>query len=147
MSQFHGDNIAMSWFLVVHDGFKLVVWGTGDIHPHQLFNLTSDPNEMNNLASDPAHKTRIQTMLNKMTSVVDYRMVAKNVAKYGLDSMRYWVNRTKDWKEALASPHLRWHVAWKQNPQANVAAIESWLSKPPELQPCRGEAVWPPPTN
>merc|ERR1719502_1661297 len=52
VSQFHGDNIAMSWFLVVHDGFKLVVWGTGDIHKNQLFDLKADPDEMHNLAND-----------------------------------------------------------------------------------------------
>merc|ERR1711862_766289 len=30
VSQFHGCNIAMSWFLVVHGDLKLVVWGTGE---------------------------------------------------------------------------------------------------------------------
>merc|ERR1711907_723813 len=144
VSQFHGDNIAMSWFLVVHDGFKLVVWGTGDIHKNQLFDLKADPDEMHNLANDHDQSSRIETMLKKMESVVDYQSVAKNVAKYGQDSMKHWINATDDWKNALASEHLRWHTAWKQNPEANVAAIETWLSKPPELQPCRAEAVWPP---
>ena len=134
----------MSWFLVVHDGFKLVVWGTGDIHKNQLFDLKADPDEMHNLANDHDQSSRIETMLKKMESVVDYQSVAKNVAKYGQDSMKHWINATDDWKNALASKHLRWHTAWKQNPEANVAAIESWLSKPPELQPCRAEAVWPP---
>merc|ERR550537_1377376 len=45
VSQFHGDNIAMSWFMIVRGGFKLVVWGTGKEHPHQLFDLVNDPAE------------------------------------------------------------------------------------------------------
>merc|ERR1712217_204554 len=83
MSQFHGDNIAMSWFLVVHTDLKLVVWGDGDHHPHQLFNLTADPDEMVNLISHPDMQDYVQMLLNKMQSVVDYKAVSQNVAKYG----------------------------------------------------------------
>ena len=46
VSQFHGDNIAMSWYLVVKEGvavgvgvtstFKLILWGTGKEVPSLL---------------------------------------------------------------------------------------------------------------
>jgi len=144
VSQFHGDNIAMSWFLIVQGGFKLVVWGTGDQHPHQLFNLTADPDEMMNLVAEAVHKERVQEMLHNLQSVVDYKAVAKNVAKYGHDSMQYWINTTADWRKELASSKLRWHEAWSQNPDGAAAAIESWLAKPPALAQCRTEKVWPP---
>jgi hypothetical protein len=79
VSQFHGDNLGMSWFMVVQkvhinkkvgdvdggkagqvlvkevdvggDGghFKLIVWGTGAEVPNMLFNLDSDPDEQHNL--------------------------------------------------------------------------------------------------
>ena len=59
VSQFHGDNIAMSWFLVVKEGvavpaatatasagaatttttYKLIVWGTGNEVPSLLFDV------------------------------------------------------------------------------------------------------------
>ena len=137
----------MSWFLVVHDGFKLVVWGSGDQHPHQLFNLTADPDEMSNLVSEPTMQSRISSMLSKMSSVVDYQTVAKNVAKYNQDSMKFWVNNTKNWPGVLGSKNLRWHESWKQSPKENVAAIQTWLAEPPQIHECRANQVWPPHTS
>jgi len=144
ISQFHGDNIAMSWFLVVHDGLKLVVWGTGDQHPHQLFNLTSDPNEMTNLIDEPTLRDKAQTLLAKLESVVDYSTVAKNVAKYGHDSMKYWTTHTSNWQKEMGKTGLRWHQSWSHSPDGAVAAVEEWLAQPPNLARCRSEKVWPP---
>merc|ERR1711881_460224 len=58
VSQFHGDNIAMSWFLIVQrvddtSTYKLIVWGTGEQHVPLLFNLTEDPEENDNLLATP----------------------------------------------------------------------------------------------
>ena len=57
VSQFHGDNIAMSWFLIVQvvDGaaYKLVRWGTGAESPSMLFNISADPDENANLLGAP----------------------------------------------------------------------------------------------
>merc|ERR1719482_955823 len=83
VSQFHGDNIAMSWFLVVQDGFKLIVWGTGKQHPNQLFDLVNDGNETTNLVDKPEQAQRVQSMLGKLQGVVDFPTIAQNVAKYG----------------------------------------------------------------
>lgn len=144
ISQFHGDNIAMSWFLVVHDGFKLVVWGTGEQHPNQLFNLTADPDEMTNLVGEPELQARKVSMLKKLRSVVDYQLVAANVAKYGHESMKFWVNNTRNWANVLGDKDLRWHKSWIQNPKANVDAINTWLAEPPKINACRASHVWPP---
>merc|ERR1712232_494419 len=133
VSQFHGDNIAMSWFLIVHDGLKLVVWGTGEQHPHQLFNLTADPDEMTNLVKDSSMQAPMQTMLAKLQSVVDYKTVAQNVAKYGHDSMAYWISHTKDWQKEMGKKGLRWHESWSVNPQGAVDAIGSFLAHPPSI--------------
>merc|ERR1712070_188566 len=147
VSQFHGDNIAMSWFLVVHDGFKLVVWGTGKQHPHQLFDLVNDPNEATNLVDKPEHAERVQTLLTKLKSVVDFPTIAQNVAKYGHDSMSYWTKKTSDWQSEMGKKGLRWHDSWSQNPKGAVAAVEAWLAKPPQVETCRTEHVWPPPDS
>jgi len=147
VSQFHGDNIAMSWFLVVHDGFKLVVWGTGKQHPHQLFDLVNDPNEATNLVDKPEHAQRVQTLLTKLKSVVDFPTIAQNVAKYGHDSMSYWTKKTSDWQSEMGKKGLRWHDSWSQNPKGAVAAVEAWLAKPPQVETCRTEHVWPPPDS
>lgn len=147
VSQFHGDNIAMSWFLIVRDGFKLVVWGTGKEHPHQLFSLVDDPNESTNLVDEPEHVSRIQAMLTRLQSVVDFPVIAKNVAKYGHDSMRWWTQNTVDWENEMGKAGLRWHKSWSQDPRGSVAAINTWLARPPQVESCRTNHVWPPPVQ
>lgn len=147
VSQFHGDNIAMSWYLVVHDGFKLVVWGTGEHHPHQLFDLTADVNEDTNLVDDPAHADRLQLLLTKLNSVVDFAAVSKNVAKYNYDSMKYWTENTDNWQDEMGKASLRWSTSWNQNAEGAVAAVEEWLAKPPAVEACRSERAWPPPSQ
>jgi arylsulfatase K len=144
VSQFHGDNIAMSWFLVVQDGFKLIVWGTGQEHSNLLFNLTGDPNETMNLVDKPEHADRVKALLAKLQSVVDFPTVAQNVAKYGHDSMKWWTKKTKNWQSEMGNSRLRWHASWNQNAKSSVAAVQEWLSKPPKVEVCRSELVWPP---
>merc|ERR1719206_1333294 len=46
MSQFHGDEIHLSWFLLREDEWKYVVYGSGKEVPPRLFNLVADPLEM-----------------------------------------------------------------------------------------------------
>ena len=117
VSQFHGDNIAMSWFLVVKEGvnvpgggssrsgnsnsrkggggggggatstFKLILWGTGKEVPSLLFDLLADPMEDTNLIADAAGAAKyaqiVDAMEQNLQSVVDYKNVAMEVAKYG----------------------------------------------------------------
>lgn len=143
VSQFHGDNIAMSWFFVVHSSLKLIVWGTGEQHPHQLFNLTADPDENVNLASRRELQDQVGVMLQKLKSVVDYPMIARNVAKYGHESMKYWMSATPNWKDFLASGRLRWHDSWSVDPLGALKAVEDFIASPPEIAICRSELAWP----
>ena len=54
VSQFHGDNLATSWFAVVaqtlNTTYKLVQWGDGVHHAPRLFDLEQDPSEDADLA-------------------------------------------------------------------------------------------------
>ena len=36
ISQFHGENLVMSWYMIRRAEMKYVVWGTGTQHPPQL---------------------------------------------------------------------------------------------------------------
>merc|ERR1712232_1024028 len=99
---------------------------------------------MLNLASDSAMQSHVELLLQKLESVVDYKSVAKNVAKYGHDSLAYFVKRHGNWRQEMANKNLRWHESWSLNPAGAIAAIEDFLAKPPTLSKCRSEKVWPP---
>ncbi|CAJ1409210.1 unnamed protein product [Effrenium voratum] len=142
VSQHHGDDIGMSWFAVIRQHLKLVVWGSGQQHPHQLFDVTADPDERVNLAFKPGYESTIQEMLQELSSIVDYPHVAENVAKYGQSSMRQWM-KDRNWREELGQPHLRWHQSWAQDPLGAAKAVEDWLAGPPNIQECRADFVWP----
>lgn len=145
VSQYHGDCTAMSWFLVVHDGFKLVVWGSGQQHPHQLFDLVSDPSEATNLIDKSEHAQRVELLLTKLKSVVDFPAVAQNVAKYNYDSLKFWTSANSNWPLVMGKSNL-WHESWSADPQGAVAAVNSFLAKPPQVEVCRKELIWPIPS-
>ena len=143
---FHGTSLENA-LKIQDEGFKLVVWGTGTEHPHQLFNLVDDPNESANLVDKPEHALRIQALLTKLQDVVDFPVIAKNVAKYGHESMRWWTQNTVDWENEMGKAGLRWHKSWSQDPRGAVAAINTWLERPPQVESCRTNHVWPPPVQ
>merc|ERR1712050_378846 len=102
-------------------------------------------NEETNLVNDPSHEDRLQEMLTQLKSVVDYPSVANNVAQYNYDSMVYWTNKTKEWQNEMGKANLRWHKSWSHNPKAAAEAVEEFLARPPQVEVCRSERVWPPP--
>merc|ERR1712137_970077 len=144
VSQFHGCNLAMSWFLIVRGDLKLVVWGSGEQHKHMLFNLTADIDEKHNLVYRPEMSDHIADLLAKLQTVVDFKAVAQNVAQYNHDSLSYWVNSTEDWQSQMADKDLRWYESWQYDPDGAVAAVQDFLASPAEVQSCRAEKVWPP---
>jgi hypothetical protein len=167
VSQFHGDNIAMSWFLVVKEGvakpaawpgqatgaagsstFKLIVWGTGNEVPALLFDLVADPMENNNLIATAAGRARYAAIVGALEqnirSVVDYPKMAQSVAVYGKAMMHEWIGDNPDWKTKLAVKNLRWTKSWNYDAAASEAALEGFLASPAEVIGCRNATVWPP---
>ncbi|CAB9521624.1 Arylsulfatase K [Seminavis robusta] len=169
VSQFHGMNIAMSWFLIVRVmpcakgaasehllrsttedkcAYKLVIWGTGKEVDSQLFDLTHDPDEMTNLIQNDNYQS-ITTMLEgDLRSVVNYPEVALDVAAYNKDSMRNWMEvlGEKAWREAIHRHQLNWDTTWEHDSAGAFAALAEWInSTKVEVLPCRSDLVWPPP--
>jgi len=146
VSQFHGDNIAMSWFLIVKqvsptETYKLIIWGTGAEVPSLLFELVSDPMEDNNLIATPAgaaaHKDLVDSLTAQLKSVVDFPAVAMSVAQYGRDSFAGWINRTKDWKDEIHKHGLRWTPSWNEQGPGPMEALEKWMrTNTTTLTPC-----------
>jgi hypothetical protein len=170
VSQFHGDNIAMSWFLVTQtfvDGsaFKLIVWGTGAEVPSMLFNLTADPSEYTNLIDKPAYSTIQKQLDTNLRTVVDYPKVALNVAQYNKDSTWHplaycripalisaslvhvgfmqWANATPDWPTQIHKKGIRWDGSWEVDTNASLAAVKKWMSEPAKVVGCRAGLSWP----
>eukprot|EP01062_Namystynia_karyoxenos_P017708 TRINITY_DN16555_c1_g2_i1.p2 TRINITY_DN16555_c1_g2~~TRINITY_DN16555_c1_g2_i1.p2 ORF type:complete len:581 (+),score=214.42 TRINITY_DN16555_c1_g2_i1:80-1744(+) len=138
VSQFHGCNIAMSWFLATDGRYKYVTFGTGAEVPAQLFDLIHDPRETQNLIDKLPDVAK--SFDAKLRTVVDYPAVALDVAKYNQLSFKAWMNRTKDWQTAVASG--RWHDPFTVNSTASLAAIADWLEEAPQVKACRAGLHW-----
>lgn len=138
--QFHGCDIAMSWFSIVDGTYKYTVYGTGEQHPPQLFNMVVDPGENVNIAQQElATVKRLDALLK---TVVDYPSVAMDVAQYNHESLATWVNNTKNW-EALVTTQ-RWQASFDVNANASIAAMKAYLATSPQINKCRSAPVWPP---
>jgi len=144
VNQFHGCDIAMSWFSVIDENhYKYNVFGTGNQHVPQLFDLTADPDETTNLATTPGYEDTIRELDGLLRSVVDYEAVATDVARYTHASLGAWVNATSDWKTVVQN--LRWSASFDIDAEASIRAMEAYLKGPPRVYECRSESEWPPP--
>ena len=149
LSQFHGDDIAMSWYMVVTDGgLKYINYGLGNhsrdgVTP-QLFNLTADPGERVNLWA-PASPLA-QQLEALLRSLIDYPAVSMDVAQYQLDQFRYWMGaNAADWRQKIVDPSVvRWAAPWAAANASAFAALDEWLAQPAAVLPCRSGTVWPP---
>ena len=153
VSQFHGDNIAMSWFSVVQGVqclgdqtcmMKLIKWGTGKEVPDQLFDLSHDPDESRNLIDNPDFRSIAEELEASLRSVIDYPSVAMDVAHYGKESFEWWVNKTGSaWKKEIHKEGLRWTQSWDWNVSGSFGALAEWRANPPRILPCRASLTFP----
>jgi hypothetical protein len=162
VSQFHGCNLAASWFMIVQTigghAYKLIHWGTGGETPSLLYNLSSDESESFNLldattgagaASPPPPNTVAaiaKTLDANLRLVIPYARVAREVARYNHEQFSRWVNVTgPGWVDAIHAPGLRWDASWDADPAGALAALKQWMSSPPDEVPaCRAALKWPP---
>ncbi len=137
ISQFHGESSSMSWFAIIQGGYKLVVYGTGEQVPDQLFDLNADPGEGTNIAlTSPAVTAAMKATLSLS---MDYKGFAMQVAQYGKDVMHAWSNATVGgWRKGIADTKLSWNVAFAAAPNAATRAVADWLAAPLFIQGCVG---------
>jgi len=159
VSQFHGENLAMSWYMVRQGDLKYVVWGTGEEHLPQLFNLTADPDEWSNLADptvDPSHYHRHQQSGKDMDALlrtyIDYPSITREVAQYNLNMARWWMNTEPHWagvlsgtqdaswpqppgKKTPAQLNADWGELWSEHPSWYQAAWDRWSGEGDVLIP------------
>jgi len=148
VSQFHGDNLAMSWYLAREERFKLVVYGTGAEVPPQLFDMEADPGELDDLCgvkhglhcemASPAVRQIFRRLEQKIREEVDYPEVSRQVALYNWESFNKWTRTQPGWESILAARSLRWHESWSRNPSGALAAIRHWNATQGAIRACRG---------
>jgi hypothetical protein len=156
ISQFHGENLAMSWYMVRQGEMKYVAWGTGEQHEPQLFNLTADPDEWTNLAAGYGvvhgrgvteaqllHREHrlIRKLDQLLLSSVDYPSVTKDVANYNVKMARWWMQTEPKWQSVLAGGqavhpqassdalNADWGELWQERPDKYWSAWWDWLNR------------------
>lgn len=60
ISQFHGDDIHLSWYLIRNESWKYITYGTGKEVPPRLYHIASDPFGMTDLLPDAIPKTHAE---------------------------------------------------------------------------------------
>merc|ERR1712232_964394 len=173
ISQFHGENLAMSWYMVRRGSLKYVVWGTGEQHHPQLFNLTADPDEWINLADPDLRLTDassygyyqlvIKDMDALLRSSIDYPSITVEVARYNLKMAHWWMKAEPKWHGILngtkegswpqpptkaenATLNPDWTELWREHNEWYDTAWDTWSQEKGELIPkCPASLIhaWP----
>ena len=130
LSQFHGDTIHLSWFMLRQGAYKYVAYGSGKEVPPRLFNIEYDPDELHDLASSMPEK--VAQMDQKLRSIIDYPAVSADVESYNKESFALWrASLTPDeYVKTMSGTTLRWHESWSYNSTGCFDAIEAWLKTP-----------------
>ena len=131
MSQFHGDEIHLSWFLLRQNEYKYVVYGSGREVAPRLFNIKEDPGEMVDLAANDSYSDLIEIMDSTLRTIVDYPVIAENVESYNKESFVRWRDSFGDesvYMERVSN--LRWKESWIYDSDGCFEAIDQWLKTP-----------------
>lgn len=168
VSQFHGENLAMSWYMIRRDEMKYVVWGTGQEHIPQLFNLTADPQETTNVHNESNHYRALVNDLDALLQeTIDYPKVSLSVATYNQQMAKWWMSTQPQWQailngtaNATGAPQAQqclankslcprggsdWGEVWQLHDEEYLEAWNDWLTSEPAIVPCPSNLTynWP----
>lgn len=157
VSQFHGENLVMSWYMIRRADLKLVVWGTGAEHPPQLFNLTADPDEMHNLALKPGYADTVSELDALLRTEINYPNVSLAVAKYNIEMAQWWMRNESNYQSILNGTEMAkyqrgpqaclmshekcqggsdWGEVWRIRNDDYQSAWDAWIEAGPRVVPC-----------
>ncbi|MEE6509322.1 hypothetical protein FKM82_025581 [Ascaphus truei] len=124
LSEFHGCDANASTYMLRDNYWKYIAYSDGDSVPPQLFDLSTDPDELRNVAAQFPEK--VGSLEKKLRSILDYTKVSALVHQYNKQQFT-------DWKSSLGRNYtsiisnLRWHFDWSRRPNAYERAIKNWL--------------------
>ncbi|XP_035234824.1 arylsulfatase K [Anguilla anguilla] len=124
LSEYHGCNANASTYMLRQGKWKYIAYADGLSVPPQLFDLSSDKDELHNVAAQfPAVCQHLDKLLR---SVVDYPIVSKEVQRYNRQQFSSWRQSLGDSYASIIAG-LRWHLDWQRHPDLYEKAIDEWL--------------------
>uniref|UniRef100_A0A8C5M5E9 Arylsulfatase K n=1 Tax=Leptobrachium leishanense TaxID=445787 RepID=A0A8C5M5E9_9ANUR len=125
LSEFHGSDANASTYMLRIDTWKYIAFSDGVSVPPQLFDLSTDPDELRNIASK--FPEIAISMDKKLRSIVDYAKVTDSVHVYNKQQFANWkASLGQNYTNIISN--LRWHQDWSRRPDAYSKAIEEWLN-------------------
>ncbi|XP_038621844.1 arylsulfatase K [Tachyglossus aculeatus] len=129
LSEFHGCNVNASSYMLRAGKWKYIAYTDGT-SLSQLFDLSTDPDELANVATAFPEVTR--SLDQKLRSIVNYPRVSASVHRYNKEQFIIWKQSVgHNYSDIIAN--LRWHQDWQKEPTKYESAIDRWLKTNPNL--------------
>ncbi|XP_027461749.1 arylsulfatase K isoform X5 [Zalophus californianus] len=127
LSEFHGCNVNASTYMLRTNQWKYIAYSDGTSVLPQLFDLSSDPDELTNIATQFPEVT--YSLDRKLRSIINYPKVSASVHQYNKEQFIRWKQSIgQNYSNVIAN--LRWHQDWLQEPRKYESAIDRWLKTP-----------------
>ncbi|XP_005356609.1 arylsulfatase K [Microtus ochrogaster] len=125
LSEFHGCNANASTYMLRTGRWKYIAYSDGASVQPQLFDLSSDPDELTNIATEFSEIT--YSLDQKLRSIINYPKVSASVHQYNKEQFLMWKQSTGQNYSAVIA-HLRWHQDWQKEPGKYEDVINQWLT-------------------
>uniref|UniRef100_A0AAF6Z7A0 Arylsulfatase family member K n=1 Tax=Bos taurus TaxID=9913 RepID=A0AAF6Z7A0_BOVIN len=124
LSEFHGCNVNASTYMLRTNQWKYIAYSDGASVLPQLFDLSSDPDELTNIAAKFPEVT--SSLDQKLRSIINYPKVSASVHQYNKEQFIKWKQSIgQNYSNVIAN--LRWHQDWLKKPKKYENAIDQWL--------------------
>ncbi|XP_020864467.1 arylsulfatase K [Phascolarctos cinereus] len=124
LSEFHGCNVNASTYMLRIGKWKYIAYSDGASSLPQLFDLSSDPDELINIATRFPEITH--SLDQKLRSIINYPVVSASVHQYNKKEFISWKDSLgQNYTKVIAN--LRWHQDWLKEPRKYESAINQWL--------------------
>eukprot|EP00070_Physeter_catodon_P041998 XP_028348892.1 arylsulfatase K isoform X3 [Physeter catodon] len=124
LSEFHGCNVNASTYMLRTNQWKYIAYSDGASVLPQLFDLSSDPDELTNIATKFPEVT--SSLDQKLRSIINYPKVSASVHQYNKEQFIKWKQSIgQNYSNVIAN--LRWHQDWLKEPRKYENAIDQWL--------------------
>ncbi|XP_060057170.1 arylsulfatase K isoform X2 [Erinaceus europaeus] len=114
LSEFHGCNANASTYMLRTNQWKYIAYSDGASVLPQLFDLSSDPDELTNIATKFPEIT--YSLNQKLLTIINYPKVSASVHQYNKEEFIKWKQSIgQNYSNVIAN--LRWHQDWLKEPK------------------------------